>query len=489
MRRSRLRWCAAFLALGLVAAACGDEREDEGVATETTAAGTETTAAPEEGGDESTEPTDTTVAPEAEGATFGDLAWPCGPAEDGAENGDSDVGVTAETIKIATGDDAGFATAPGLNQEITDAVEAMVATCNEFGGINGRLLELTYYDAAITNVVNAMTQACEDGNFMLVGQGWSLDSVQEEVRLGCDLATVPTYSVSAAFAHAPLMAQAVPNPADRLPASIAAQLAELYPDVIGASATMFGNYAATIESTDKVKAVYPDYGFEFVADLEYNIGGEDDWTPFVLQLRDAGAQFLYFSGSCIPNFQALMQTASVNGVELITQSDANFYEAKCAEANTDGAMDDLHVRMAFIPFEERDVVKAVDDYLTILEEQGGLTSLLGMQATSSFLLWATAADACGVELTRDCVIEQIRGVTEWTGGGLHAPANPAENLPPACGLVLKLEGTEYVRVFPEEPGTFDCNDDYVVEVQTQWVEQAQLDENRVSQLFASALSG
>ena len=53
--------------------------------------------------------------------------------------------------------------------------------------------------------------------------------------------------------------------------------------------------------------------------------------------------------------------------------------------------------------------------------------------------------------------------------------------------MLKLVGTEYVRVFPEEPGSFDCDDSYVVEVQTQWVDQAQLDENRVSQTFASAL--
>jgi ABC-type branched-subunit amino acid transport system substrate-binding protein len=485
MRRSRLRWLAALLALGLVAAACGDDRDD--AAPTTTAGGAGTTApAPDDGGDDTG--TDTTE-PADDGETFGDLAWPCGPAEDGLELGDSDVGVTADTIKIASGDDAGFAGAPGLNKEITDAMRAMVDTCNELGGINGRQIELSYYDAAITNVVNAMTQACQDGNFMVVGQGWSLDSVQEEVRLGCELASVPTYSVSAAFAHAPLMAQAVPNPADRLPASIAAHLSALYPDIIADSATMYGNYAATIESTDKVVEVYPEYGFEFVAELEYSIGGEDDWTPFVLQLRNAGAQFLYFSGSCIPNFQAFMQTAAVNGVELVTQSDANFYEDKCADANTDGAMDDLHVRMAFIPFEERDQVKAVDDFLTIVEGAGGSPSLLGMQGTSSFLLWATAADACGAELTRACVIEEIKAIGEWDGGGMHAPTNPGANEPPACGLVLKLVGTEYVRVYPEEPGTFDCDPSFVKEVSSQWVDQAQLDENRISQLFAAALPG
>ncbi len=40
--------------------------------------------------------------------------------------------------RIATGDDAGYTGSPGLNHEMTDAMEAFVAACNDLGGINGR---------------------------------------------------------------------------------------------------------------------------------------------------------------------------------------------------------------------------------------------------------------------------------------------------------------------------------------------------------------
>jgi len=480
-----VRWTAGLLTLALIAAACGGDREDEEATTATTAAVADTTAGTtDDGSDGSADDgaTGTTVAPEPEGETFGDLAWPCG-AGDASGNTASDVGVTEDTILIGTGDDRGYAASPGLNAEIGEAVEALVARCNELGGINGRTIEVVNYDAAILAVNTAMTQACEDQVFMLVGQGFALDASQEEIRLGCDLASVPAYSVSAAFAHGPSMIQPVPNPADRYNTGVAAMVADLFPDRVQAAATLFGNFSATIETKDKVLVAFPTEGWEFGPSLEYNIGGEDDWTPFVLQLEEAGTRAVYFSGSCLPNYQAFMQAAAVNELELIAALEANYYDENCAAANTDGAMDGTYIKMVFIPFEEADANKATQDYIDIVTEAGGGISLLGMQATSAFLLWATAARDCGADLTRQCILDTIATIGDWTAGGLHAPSDPAGNDPVECGMLVQLVGTEYVRVYPEEPGTFSCEDGATVETPTQWVELALLDENRVSQQF------
>ena len=65
-------------------------------------------------------------------------------------------------------------------------MKAMIAWCNDQGGINGREVVGNYYDAKVTEVTNAMTQACEEV-FMLVGQGWVFDSGQETIRQGCGL--------------------------------------------------------------------------------------------------------------------------------------------------------------------------------------------------------------------------------------------------------------------------------------------------------------
>ena len=339
--------------------------------------------------------------------------------------------MTEDKIVIGYGDDAGFPTSPGLSHETSDAMKAMIDWCNAQGGINGRQLVGNYYDAAITNVVNAMTQACGEV-FMLVGNAWALDSAQEETRLGCGLPSVPTYSVSPEFANAPLTYQAVPNPADIYTAGWGAQIAELFPDEVKNASVMYGNFAATIDTKDKVVQAYPEYGWEFLdCPQEYDILGVPDWKPF-------------------------------------------------AQWTTTGIGDNVYQRTVFTPFEQADSNPATQQYLDILEESGGDVSQLGQQTTSSFLLWATAAQACGADLTRQCVLDELSGITSWDGGGLHAETNPGENLPPQCEMILKLEGTEWVQASPEEEGEMLCNPDGAVELTGRVVDQAELDENRIS---------
>lgn len=511
MRHTPVRFVAVLTALALVAAACGKDREESADTTSpsTTAAAVvttpEETTPPTDGGEvttPATEVTDTvdtaTVETEAVDTTtaetvpelpmFGDAPFPCGSATDANTDDGSEVGVTADSVRIATGDDAGYAGSPGLNKQITDAVKALVGACNDLGGINGRQITLDYYDAKLFEVGPAIQTACDSGTFFLVGEGWAFDSNQEEIRLGCGLPAVPAYTVSAAFAHGKDVFQGLPNPADETPAGVFAQTTELLGDAVKNVGAFVAGYAATQETRDKFVAAAPAFGWEFASTtLEYNVTGEADWTPLVKQLQDAGATAVAWSGSCLPNLQLFAQSAVANGLDVPIITDANHYEAKCAAANTDGALDNLYMRMAFIPFEEADVNPATQDYLDIVQGAGGEISLLGAQATSSFLLWATAASSCGTTLTRACTLEALAGTTSWTGHGLHAETNPGGNHPPSCNIVMHLQGTEYVRVAPEERGTFECDPSWVAAVSgTPALEAAKLDENRISQQFSAS---
>ena len=419
--------------------------------------------------------------PETEYEMFGDIVWPCNP---GTATGATDQGVTDTSILIGGGDDRGYAASLGLNITQTDTLKAFVEKCNDLGGINGREVLVELYDAKIFEVSNVWLDACPR-MFMMVAEGFAVDSLGEETRVQCELAHIPTYTVSAAAAHGPMMIQPVPNPSDRNPLSMASYIAETYPDAIAKSATMFGNFAATIETKDKTLSSYPPLGFEFIGNLEYNIVGEDDWTPFVLELKNAGVKHIYFTGTCLPNYQAFRSAASVNGFDAIYTTDANFYENSCREANDDGVMNNTYVRMAFIPFEERNYSPGVNDYLEIMEEKGGEIALLGMQAASAFLLWATAAKACGSDLTRSCVLEEAAKIDEWSGGGMHVASDPGVNEPPPCGIVIELVGTAYERIFPSEPGTYECNESWNAGFTNRWTDDAELDENRVSQKFTT----
>ena len=231
-RRTR-RWGAvAVLALvALLGAACsssGRASDDTtGDSTATTSAGTE--------------------------STFGTLPSPCG---EGDASGATQQGVTDTSITIGYGDDAGFAQSPGLDHELSDAVKAMIDWCNEQGGINGRQVVGNYYDAKVLDVNNAMTEACSQV-FMLVGQGWSLDSAQETTRLGCNMASVPGFATSAAFANGKDVVSAVPNPVDYASVEIAAALQEQFPEQVKKAAVMYGNYASTKDAADPRARLVP----------------------------------------------------------------------------------------------------------------------------------------------------------------------------------------------------------------------------------------
>jgi ABC-type branched-subunit amino acid transport system substrate-binding protein len=459
LRRSWLRLVCVLVLATIVGTACGSSSRgnDAGSNTTTTAGDTAATS-----------------------TKFGDLDSPCGK---GDAKGATDQGVTDTAITIAYGDDAGFTNSPGLNHEMADAIKGMVKWCNDQGGINGRTVDAKYYDAKITEVANVMTEACASA-FMLVGEGWSLDSIGEQKRVECGLSAVPGFAVSPGLAHGPGMVQAVPNPVDFTPVQIAASIAKAFPDKVAKTAVMYANYPATIDTKDKVLGSYPDFGFKFLpCPQEYNIQGESDWKPFANKLKACGAEVVYFTGSPYPNFENFLEAANQLDYHPIYITDANFYDQAFAKWNKDGLADNVYVREAFPPLDAADKIPAIKAYLDIVQGNGGDVNQLGEQSASSFLLWATAAKACGSDLTRACMAKELAKVTEWTGGGLHAKTNPASNKPPECGLVLKLEGAKYVQFDPKAVGELDCSPDYVKQVTGPVVDNAKLGPDRVSTLF------
>ena len=482
MAHTHVRVIAVASVLALAMAACGHDR---GAATPSTTAST----APVSSGAATTTPgsnaPDTTVA---KGPTFGDAPWPCGPGTGANTDTGTEVGVTAKSISIATGDDAGYVGSPGLSHEMTDAMKALVSKCNDLGGINGRKITLNYYDAKLFEVPAAMQAACDAKNFFLVGEGWAFDSNQEEIRLGCKLPAVPGYAVSAAFAHGANVYMGVPNPADETTSGFFAQIAKLFPEQSKHVATLTGAFSATQETRDKVVEVAPKFGWAFSEHtLENNPVGEADWTPFVKQIQASGAQMVSWQGTCLPSLLLFAQTAKINGLNVPIVVDSNLYTAQCAAANKDGALDNMYIRMSYVPFEDASQNKATQDYLDLMAEKGGDIAMLGVQATSSFLLWATAATACGAELTRACVLKNLAATHSWTGRGLHAETDPGSNHPPKCSSVLRLQGGKYSRVVPTTPATFECDDTWITKVtSTAGLIAAKLDANRISQAFTPA---
>lgn len=471
-RRLRAVGVAGLLAAGLLASCSSNHGTSSSSAT-TAASGATTT---------------TTAGGSGSGTKFGTLPSPCGK---GDAKGATATGVTDTSITIGYGDDAGYAASPGLDKEMSDAMKAMIPWCNAQGGINGRKVIGNYYDAKAVAVSQAITSACNDKVFMLVGQGWVLDSGQETERISCKIASIPAYSVSTAFAHGPGVIQPIPSPGDETPASSAYELAKLYPDAVKKAAFVYTTFPATKEPRDRYLAAFPKAGwvFDTKCDQIYNIAGESDWKPLASNLKSCGITAVVWVGAPNPNFENLLSAAKQVGyTPKIWLGDANSYDSSFAKWNSTsgGAGDDVYVRLATVPFEDAATVPAVQQYEDLIDKERGTKALLGVQATSAFLLWATSVKACGSNVTQRCVLAEASKQKAWTAGGLQAPTDPGANKGATCGVLLKFDGDHYQRVVPTAPGTFDCNEKYLVTgLSTAGLTAAKLNSDRVATEFGT----
>jgi hypothetical protein len=91
---------------------------------------------------------------------------------------------------------------------------------------------------------------------------------------------------------------------------------------------------------------------------------------------------------------------------------------------------------------------------------GKSRAYLGLQAWSSWLLWAQAAKECGSDLTRQCVYDNLKQVTDWTGGGLHSPQESGTNTPGDCYTLFEAspDGFTLAEIDPND-GIYSCNAD------------------------------
>lgn len=448
------------VALALVAGACGASGDDGAEGDE----------------DEAT----TTAVEGTDAAVFGEMEEPvCGEGEFSVDP--DQAGGSPDTLRIGVPGDRSSDIRPGLNKDMWDSSVAFSEWCNEQGGLGGLPIELVDLDAALFEVESVMTRACTEV-FALVGGGLAQDQLQfsgkpESDFHECELIEIPGYANSPEKANSNGQVQPIPNPGSSQPNGWFRALQELEPDAAESWMVIWGDLPSLETVKNKYEAAMTDIGgTEVLASLSYPPTGADDWVPYAENLIDSGATSFTWVGEAgfVAEFIEVARQRGWQGTALL---EANLYDpalTAAAEA-TEGTL----VRNAFHPLEEADDWPAVADYLEMVESRvdGAKVGSLGMQSLSSWLLFSTAVNACGElndgVIDRTCVLEQAAEVEDWTGGGLHAPQDPArfdEAAASSCLMLLEVSGGEFVRRFPEvgseedDGDGFTCPEDGVSEV-------------------------
>ena len=388
---------------------------------------------------------------------FGELEEVCFEGEPGTT---TDVGLTADEIRLGTVTDKGSAERPGLTQEMHDTAVAFAAWCNEHGGIGGREVVIDDLDAKLFEYGQRVGEACQQ-DFALVGGGAVFDAQDNGARVACGLINLPGYTVTPQARVGELQVQPVPNPVYSFAAHGYRWLLDAHPDVdklgilwvnLDGPATI---HAQTVEMAEQM-------GMEVVFDEQYRPIGETGWRGYVQKMRDEGVEAFEMVGEP-ENMVALQQAMQTEGwYPTFTVLQPNYFDAKFVEEGGTSVSEATYMRSPFPTFEMADEVPAMADYLELMERYNpeGKTAMLGMQGLSAFLLFATAAKACGAELSRQCVLDQAAAQAAWTAGGLHSPQTPGNVVATECSLAIKVtpDGFEYdEEITGPNEGIYNCD--------------------------------
>jgi ABC-type branched-subunit amino acid transport system substrate-binding protein len=409
--------------------------------------------------------TTTTAAPSA--GSFGTLKAVCGPAPSGTTLTTSDKGVTPSSIQVSTFSDPGFSGRPGLDQELFDSADAFTKWCNAAGGINGRKIDLKKRDAKVLEYQQRIIDACTQGDFMMVGGGGVFDNTGQTNRLACGLPMVSGFSVNPEATGADLSYEAVPNPTNKLSVGEYQYLAKKFPADIDKIGVLTGNVPTTVTTAARIKEAIGDMGWKVVYDAQYNSVGETTWRPFAEAIKTAGVKGLVWVGD--PGILvSLMKSLSDIGYKLdFVRADPNHYDTLLTSEGGQ-AVNDTYVRGVFYPFLDDAAAKgnpATVQYRQILQQYVPKAKIayLGVQGFSAWLLWAQAATACGANLTRDCVWQQLAKVNSWTAGGLQAPQNVAADTPGDCYALFVVQNGQFTMPnIDANQGIYHCAADQVV---------------------------
>ena len=444
------------ICLALVAGACGASGD-----------------APEEG----ESPTTTAATGGPSDAAFGDLDELCGPgdftvaADEAGSRGN-------DQLRIGIATDRASTVRPGLNKEMWDASVAFVDWCNEQGGVGGLTIDPVELSGSLFDVEAAMTLACTDV-FAMVGGGYAQDNLEFSGKDGsdfhrCGMIDIPGYAVSPEKADSNGQVQPVPNPGTTMANTWIRDFAELYPEAVEKAVVVYGELPALEQIKDSYVTMLEELEIPVEGTFPYQVIGVSDWTPLARRVMDAGATTMLFVGEPA-NATALTASLNQQGWDGRPLFETNMYDEQLF-AQGGEAVEGAVIRMTSNPLEEADRWPATQAYLDLLSDHvdDGKVGLLGLQSISAWLLFVTAANACGAAndgvLDRTCILEQAAEQEDWTGGGLHGPTDPArqgEAETSSCGMLVIAKDGAFERLYPElggegdDVGGFHCPDDGV----------------------------
>ncbi|MCB0996696.1 MAG: ABC transporter substrate-binding protein [Acidimicrobiales bacterium] len=473
----RFRWLlAVLLAFSLVAAACGDDDDDTSAGGDDTAADSGDDGSGDDGGDTGGDDLGDDGGDDL-GDTGGDTGGDDGGTGETPEA--TEIGITADKIIVSVMADVDNPFAPGLAQGNWDGALAWAHYVNENGGLAGREVEVRTIDTKldITGAAfpAAIIESCENV-FAIVGSYTLFDGDVTGMADCADMAGNPTGIPDLSVVNGEPAKYTNPTTFPVLPPEPPGGFARsgdikwLLENVDGCcnGVLLVPNDVPSAKNlTLFSRSAWQNAGYEVADQFEVS-GQETNYDAFTQALKDSGATAAN-SGLAVNSTVLWRKNVATNApdLDIIWHCTQQCYDPELF-AEGDDIAEGTYVTILNLPFEEADTNPLMQAYLDAIDATGGKMDGLGFQAFVQGIIFGEVIEKIIAEdgsintITRARFLEAISDHTT-NAGGLIGDTEIGTRTPSGCFIILQAQGGEFVRLYPEEPGTFDCSPDNLVE--------------------------
>jgi ABC-type branched-subunit amino acid transport system substrate-binding protein len=412
-------------------------------------------------------------------------AAPAIGAQSGGGSGSKapEVGITADEIRIAVVADVDNAVVPGFFAGSVAGVKGAAKYLNAHGGLAGRKVVVDFIDSHLNpnDARNAIIEACEN-DFALVGTS-ALFLTNVDDMIACpDQGGAATGIPDIPLVVTDVAQQCSPVSFPINPPNIDCATRDDHPQTYRQNTAeipyfekQFGDLEGYFIVPNDLKSA-TDSTLVAVAGIEAagvkNVGSSQmslqatrpEFTPAVQAIRESGANYVF---ARVP-FPPLRQEAQAQGVDGVEAWDCELpcYDPSVIEQGG-AAIDGQFVKLPFLPFDEG---KANAMLANFLKYSGPDIDGYSPQAFAAVLALREAVDAVVAKdgkdgVTRAAVLEALADVNDFDAGGMIAAVDVGDRRISECGIVMQVEGEDFVRKHPKKAGTFACKKDYVQVVQ------------------------
>jgi Periplasmic binding protein len=392
-----------------------------------------------------------------------------------------EIGVTADTIRIAVIADVDNAARPGLFQGSVDGVNAFAKFVNANGGLaGGRKVQVDFIDSKLSadEARNALVRACQE-DFAIVGTTAlfmnniePMTSCVDQAGKVTGLPDVPVLQTEIAHQCSPISFAVIvvgldcaTKDAAQKKVTVSAGPPKYFTKRNKGLHGIFmlaGDLKSTVNSGLPVMKVNTEAGIK--SDGDFKVSGfqpQASYTPIVQEMKAKGSTY----AQNLVDYKAdvfLRKEAQAQGLNTVKVWDCALqcYDQRLLSEGGD-AVEGQYVSLFFVPFEDAKQNKSVNNYL---QNVGGRDKAdgFGAQAWAAGLFFRDVVNnvvkADGNNgLTRARFLEEAAKVHDFNADGMLGPTDVGGRKISGCGVILRVKGGKFVRVFPSKKGTVDCS--------------------------------